>query len=793
MATQQQISTLQKRQQRLADSGNTKLASSVANRLSQLQSQPIQPPSVPKPTERAVDGNIIKVTTPQGTAESTVAPQFDPGPLPTPRLQPTVPTPQNPVTTFGQPQKTTPLSMDEIALKRYKGEQLTDDEFKFLFNETAKKNEATLANTGYQAQIDLANKQAADAAAKRAEQEKLIMEKEQSARQLGEQRIDTSLNRQVEQARISGQERLGAQQSAFSFSGFGRSTKNAEALDKIGRDTANQLAVLEESRAAQKALLDAQLRGASSEEMGAIGQNIQALQNKAAELETAALGEIARLNQENGVKGVEAMNNLIEGLSQFGKGNKVDKTTSELLGYVADEYGNPVTGGDGKPLSLPNDGVKFEKYTDEYTGQTYFYNPYDPTDVKMAPGNGFQTYTNELGQAASSPTSNTQLMQPLKPAEDLQKFANNCVLYAKNAYCPNIPTGATSVAGRKAGIQEAQKNGYGGTDMNLAQIGDIIHTSEGDVGHTARIIGKKGDKWILEEANYTPGQITSGRELGITDPKILGWIRPNTRVGATPTSISEGNSYSIQEQMQGVQFSPDAVRDFQTYAAKGQLPSFSGTSQLVKDQKEANFRKNYNLWASQNPSSAPQYDLDQVSKLASRYKPLTDDIRTLEQGFAVKKDFNVNTTNPYDDQALIFSFMKVLDPTSVVREGEFNFAQRNASYLESIFAGASQAINGTGLLGKAQRENIIRTMDTLYKKKRAQYDAEMNGAKQVGNTFGIPSNLFLNFDTQYIPQDFNAPAFQNDPNINVDQQINAFSSLLSPQQKAELQAAGLIQ
>lgn len=138
-------------------------------------------------------------------------------------------------------------------------------------------------------------------------------------------------------------------------------------------------------------------------------------------------------------------------------------------------------------------------------------------------------------------------------------------------------------------------------------------------------------------------------------------------------------------------------------------------------------------------------DFTQVNQLASRYKSLTSEIRELDQGMAFSKNFKVNTNNPYDDQALIFSFMKVLDPGSVVREGEFNTAAKNSSLLESISADWRKAVDGTGLLTSAQRKNIINTMKSLYNQKKSAYDRDLNSAKKVGQQFGIDPSLYLDY------------------------------------------------
>lgn len=128
-------------------------------------------------------------------------------------------------------------------------------------------------------------------------------------------------------------------------------------------------------------------------------------------------------------------------------------------------------------------------------------------------------------------------------------------------------------------------------------------------------------------------------------------------------------------------------------------------------------------------------EFDKVTELQTKYKPLVDEVRTLEQGFAVTEGFDVNHENPYTDQALIFSFMKVLDPGSVVREGEFNVAMKNASILDQFSAAWRKAIDGTGMIKPEQRQKIIDEMNRLYDSKRSSYDDELNNAQLVGERY----------------------------------------------------------
>lgn len=82
------------------------------------------------------------------------------------------------------------------------------------------------------------------------------------------------------------------------------------------------------------------------------------------------------------------------------------------------------------------------------------------------------------------------------------------------------------------------------------------------------------------------------------------------------------------------------------------------------------------------------------------------------------------------DLALIFNYMKVLDPGSTVREGEFATAQNAAGVSQRIMAQYNKVINGERL-AEGQRADFLDRSGRLYKA------AETNQAKLEGDYEGI--------------------------------------------------------
>lgn len=562
----------------------------------------------------------------------------------TPQAKPTVATTGSPVMDKGAP-TTTKTDYDTkvaIALKKAKGETLTDDEITFLIKDQMKKSEpiamGTYDTTKYEydpttgkfkaggqevdvtevfdtstvggaasAQKYLAQQQALEASNyAKSEEERLKGTREG---QLLEQKklLDQDAARAIRQTQEAGERQQESVQSALSFSGFGRSTYNADKQAEISADTAERERLIQSAADAQYQAYKASLENADSQTVRELQMQATQMKNQAAQLELQTLGQIAELNIQNKVTADEALNNLIQGLGQANQA-KVSKDVSELLGYMADEFGNAIgVGPDGQPIPIQGDkeAVKYSQVVDPYTGNIYFYDPADPTGTFMsAPVNGIKTYTDENGNVTSSPGSNASGMQDAKGLipDELYNYGANCVFFTKQ-YVPNMPSGADSKAGRLKGIQTAEKAGYGGTDLTQIQPGYGIHTTEGNVGHSA-VVGQiqpsanGGFDLTLLESNYKPGQITYGRTLNtITDANtIIGWIKPTgEKVPSLPT---DGNNFPIDEQINGKNpFTASQVQEFLKYDKSSQLPTFTGRSQAEKDKKAEQFKKDYGYFS----------------------------------------------------------------------------------------------------------------------------------------------------------------------------------------------------
>ena len=92
--------------------------------------------------------------------------------------------------------------------------------------------------------------------------------------------------------------------------------------------------------------------------------------------------------------------------------------------------------------------------------------------------------------------------------------------------------------------------------------------------------------------------------------------------------------------------------------------------------------------------------------------------------------------------AKIFSFMKMLDPTSVVREGEYATAQNATGVPQRFLNMYNKALSGDGL-SVTQRQEIDSQAKKLYTQTRAQESAVRKGVERIAKGYGLdPQNIF---------------------------------------------------
>lgn len=104
-------------------------------------------------------------------------------------------------------------------------------------------------------------------------------------------------------------------------------------------------------------------------------------------------------------------------------------------------------------------------------------------------------------------------------------------------------------------------------------------------------------------------------------------------------------------------------------------------------------------------------------------QPVVKRVQTMAESVSFANSLDPNTTNPADDQALIYAFAKAMDPDSVVREGEYKTVQKYAqSWADTFGFNAARIFSNTSFLTPEARKNMKTTIQKKYAAARGQYD-----------------------------------------------------------------------
>lgn len=122
---------------------------------------------------------------------------------------------------------------------------------------------------------------------------------------------------------------------------------------------------------------------------------------------------------------------------------------------------------------------------------------------------------------------------------------------------------------------------------------------------------------------------------------------------------------------------------------------------------------------------------DLRSEFQSQIKPIIDVSNSYEKALKASQ-----SDTAQGDIALIFSFMKILDPDSAVRESEYATAENAASIPDRVKNIFNRTKDGTRLTA-AQRANIMAEIGNSYEPYRKQYQQHIGMYSELASKYGL--------------------------------------------------------
>ncbi len=141
-------------------------------------------------------------------------------------------------------------------------------------------------------------------------------------------------------------------------------------------------------------------------------------------------------------------------------------------------------------------------------------------------------------------------------------------------------------------------------------------------------------------------------------------------------------------------------------------------------------------------SSQLKKDLEREKTTFDRSKKLRDEYTKRSSDFLKISDAydrivaSADSPDAAGDLSLIFNYMKVLDPGSTVREGEFATAQNAAGVPERIANVYKRVMSGERL-GTEQRFEFVNRAKKLYEKSEERNEKDKNSILGIGKRYGL--------------------------------------------------------
>jgi hypothetical protein len=186
------------------------------------------------------------------------------------------------------------------------------------------------------------------------------------------------------------------------------------------------------------------------------------------------------------------------------------------------------------------------------------------------------------------------------------------------------------------------------------------------------------------------------------------------------------------------------------------------------------------------PKSGSSKELEKQIKAADRKFKQTNDLRAevrkVDPAFIKVQDAFTNVEasakdpSAAGDLALIFNYMKVLDPGSAVKEGEFATAASAGGVDERVFGLYNRIINGERLTD-GQRADFLDRATRLYGANDKKFKKRTAGILKQANKFGIPlDEIGLGRFSADMGGDMEISGSQSGANITTQAQYDALPS-----------------
>lgn len=203
--------------------------------------------------------------------------------------------------------------------------------------------------------------------------------------------------------------------------------------------------------------------------------------------------------------------------------------------------------------------------------------------------------------------------------------------------------------------------------------------------------------------------------------------------------LAENAGIDLQTLILGMKANKDAIDFEQAYkTAQLNLDQYKAEQAAAKEAREAT-----------TGGLTPAQINSTVNSIASAFdnEQIVKNYNTAQEGYQTLQTIGTDTKNPADDIAFIYAFAKIMDPNSVVREGEYNTIQKYAqSWAQTFGFNAKRIFSNTNFLSKDAKEKMLQALTPKINTISKQYENVYNEyQRQIQDAYaGKPRSI-----TQY--------------------------------------------
>ena len=138
-------------------------------------------------------------------------------------------------------------------------------------------------------------------------------------------------------------------------------------------------------------------------------------------------------------------------------------------------------------------------------------------------------------------------------------------------------------------------------------------------------------------------------------------------------------------------------------------------------------------------------DFDTEKKLRDEYIGQTKDFKVIQSAWRSIKTSGIEPSAA-GDMSLIFGYMKLLDPSSTVREGEYANAQNAGGVPDRVIASYNKIVSGQ-ILSESQRKDFLNQAKKQYDSRLGEYEGLKNSYSDLAKQYKLdPERVVVKFD-----------------------------------------------